>query len=62
MERIDPSSIAEAILRSAGWARVGITAPSKWLREQAAQELAHTIAQALEPEPQNDPRQLALFR
>lgn len=61
MTRTDPATIAEAILRSAGWVRVGITAPSEWLREQAALELAVAIADALDPQPQPDTRQLGLF-
>jgi len=61
MERIDPHPIASALLASAGWARVGLTAPSDWLREQAAKELAQTIADALNQGPEPDPRQLGLF-
>lgn len=61
MERIDPALIADAILTSAGWARIGITAPSEYLREQAAKELAVTIMDRIAPEPQPDPRQLHLF-
>ena len=44
MERIDTSAIAHAILDAPGWARVGITAPSSCLREDAALELARVIA------------------
>lgn len=61
MERIDPNQIAEAILTSAGWARIGITAPSEYLREQAAKELAVTIVDVIDPRPEPDPRQLKLF-
>ena len=44
MERIDTSAVAHAILDAPGWARVGITAPSSCLREDAALELARVIA------------------
>lgn len=61
MERLDPTQIAEALLTSAGWARVGLTAPSEWLREQAAKELAVTIVEHLIGEqPSPDINQLAL--
>ncbi|WJS98184.1 DUF6771 family protein [Novosphingobium humi] len=43
MERLDQSLIAEAILQAPGWARIGITAPSPVMREDAAAELARTI-------------------
>lgn len=43
----DPTDISEAILEAPGWARVGITAPSPRVREQAASELARTIAARL---------------
>jgi len=43
MERLDPNTIAEAILAAPGWARVGITAPSASLRLDAALELAKAI-------------------
>jgi hypothetical protein len=43
MERIDTSAVAHAILGAPGWARVGITAPSSCLREDAALELARVI-------------------
>ena len=43
MPRIDQSDIATAILAAPGWARVGITAPDSWMREDAAQELARVI-------------------
>jgi len=61
MNRVDPAPIAKALLTSAGWARVGLTAPSEYLREQAAKELAVTIAEALDPTPEPDPNQLRLF-
>ena len=48
MERIDTSAVAHAILDAPGWARVGITAPSSCLREDAALELARAIADAVD--------------
>lgn len=59
---IDPNRLASAILGAAGWARVGITMPDEHLREMAARELALTIIDEIDPRPQPDPRQLALFR
>ena len=47
MERIDTSVVAHAILGAPGWARVGITALSSCLREDAALELARVIADAV---------------
>jgi hypothetical protein len=45
--RIDDSqalhSIANALLTAPGWARVGITAPKEYLREEAARELARVV-------------------
>ena len=38
------AAVAHAILGAPGWARVGITAPSSCLREDAALELAKVIA------------------
>lgn len=60
MERIDANQIASALLTSAGWARVGLTAPNERLRELAATELALAIVGILDPQPQADPRQLSL--
>jgi len=57
MERIDPSLIADALLTSAGWARIGLTAPDEHLREQAAKELAITICETISPSSKPDPRQ-----
>lgn len=61
MDRPDPAQIADVLLTSAGWARVGLTAPDERLRQQAAKELAVTIIEVLDPPPRPDPRQLALF-
>ena len=60
MERIDPTQITDALLTSAGWARVGLTAPSPQMREQAAKELAQTICERINPPPFMDRNQLAL--
>lgn len=47
MERINTAAVAHAILDAPGWARVGITAPSSCLPEDAALELARVIADAV---------------
>lgn len=60
MERIDPQQIATALLTSAGWARVGLTAPNERLREQAAKELALAVCETINPPTQPDRNQLAL--
>ncbi|WP_130752704.1 DUF6771 family protein [Sphingobium xenophagum] len=60
MERIDPQKIATALLTSAGWARVGLTAPSKHLREQAAKELPLAVCETISPSLPPDPRQSSL--
>lgn len=59
---IDPAVVAAAILGAAGWARVGITMRDEHMRARAAQELAQAIVEQIDPQPQPDPRQLALFR
>lgn len=61
MERIAAEQIADALLTSAGWARVGLTAPDERLRQQAAKELAVTVLDLIDPQPEPDPRQLVLF-
>lgn len=60
MERIDPAQITDALLTSAGWARVGLTAPSEHLRHQAAKELALTICERINPSPAGNTDQLPL--
>ncbi len=55
MERIDTSAVAHAILDAPGWARVGITAPSSCLREDAALELARVIADAVDAPANSSP-------
>lgn len=43
MIRIDEQSVAEALLHAPGWARVGLCAPTSWMREEAARELARAV-------------------
>ena len=43
MSRLDRNRIARSLLNAPGWARLGITAPSERLREDAAEELARVI-------------------
>jgi len=60
---ITPERIAELLLNeSAGWCRVGLTAPDRGLRERAAGELASLVYSHLEaPEqPAQDARQMTL--
>lgn len=62
MSRIDDALIVRAILSAPGWARVGISDPTPWMREDAAAELARAIrmqADAPEPSEPNE-RQLTL--
>lgn len=58
---IPTGTIAQAILEAPGWARVGITMSDPRMREKAAEELALSIAERLDPQPEPDPRQLGLF-
>lgn len=60
MERLDPAALASAILTAPGWVRVGITAPVKRIREQAAHELARSLCEAVRPMEQVDRNQLRL--
>jgi len=39
----DLSTIADALLSAPGWAKVGLTAPTEHMREQAARELARAV-------------------
>lgn len=43
MTRIEEQQIADALLAAPGWARVGISDPTPWMREDAARELARTV-------------------
>lgn len=60
MFRIDRSIIAEALLTAPGWARVGISDPKPWLREDAALELATTILQHADVPDDSETRQANL--
>ena len=60
-ERVEMDRIAGALLSAEPWALAGLTAADPRLREDAARELAAGIAELLEPQPAEDPRQLALF-
>ncbi|NML04261.1 DUF6771 family protein [Sphingomonas sp. G-3-2-10] len=56
-----PAIISQAILESAGWARVALTVPDENMRLRAADEMAQTIIDRLEnPPPVQDERQHAL--
>jgi len=48
MSRIGTNEIAKALLAAPGWARVGLSAPTPWVREDAATELARAIAHGIE--------------
>jgi hypothetical protein len=41
--RLNPDTIAQALLTAPGWARVGLSAPTQYLREAAATDLALAI-------------------
>lgn len=60
MERIDQTRIAEALLTAPGWARVGISAPTPWMREDAAAELARVIANCADVAGPCEPEQAGL--
>jgi hypothetical protein len=60
MQRTDPAEIAVALLAAPGWARIGITAPTKLLREEAALELARAVIGDQQPEPSPDQLTLSL--
>lgn len=60
MERLDENLIAEALLAAPGWARAGLTAPVKHLRQQSARELALAIVDRADRGPDPGPDQLAL--
>ena len=57
MERV---VLATIILESPAWARVGLTMRDRNMRERAADVLAATIIERLEPGEQPDHRQMAL--
>lgn len=60
MEQADPTHIAEALLAAPGWARIGITAPAKHLREEAALELAKAVLDDRQSEQSPDQLTLSL--
>lgn len=47
MLRLTQASIATTLLRAPGWARVGLTAPTERLRDDAANELARAILEEI---------------
>ena len=55
-----PHDLANALLASPAWARVGLTAPREQLRLAAAKELALQIQEVLDGHAESDPRQIAL--
>lgn len=66
MTRIDPANlsatdIAQALLSAPAWARIGITAPGRYIREEAALELARAVLlQGGEEGRMEEPGQLRL--
>lgn len=48
MSRIVEAAVADALLTAPGWARVGLTTPIAWMREDAARELARIILSQIE--------------
>lgn len=47
MERIDEAALADVVLTTPGWVRVGLTAPSSWMRQEAARELVRAIVREM---------------
>jgi hypothetical protein len=61
MTRIDEQSVADALLHAPGWARVGLCAPTSWMREEAARELARAVIDGKgDAVPSGDQEQLPL--
>ena len=48
MARIDEHAVAAVMLEAPGWARVGLSAPKEWLREDAALELGPDFTEVTE--------------
>lgn len=48
MTRIDETTLSDALLAAPGWARVGLSAPTVGMRENAARELARVILDEME--------------
>lgn len=59
--RINEATIANAILAAPGWARVGISDPTPWMREDAARELARVILSREDRPPPDDTTQSGLI-
>lgn len=57
MPRFDQASLADALLTAPGWARVGLSAPTLLMREDAAGELARVILDRLDEVPVQEMRQ-----
>lgn len=55
-----PADLAQAILEAPGWARLGIAVRDERLRPRAAQELALSIVEHLNPPPLDAADQLPL--
>lgn len=60
MKQLTTHDLANALLKSPGWARVGLTAPREQLRVAAAKELALQIQEMFDGRADPDPRQIAL--
>lgn len=48
MDTPSPLTLASMVLSAPGWVRVGITAPSERLRQEAALEMALRIVEGME--------------
>ena len=51
MERIERKTLTALLLNSPAWARVGLTVRDERLRERAAEALAETIMEHIDPSP-----------
>ncbi|MBB4615370.1 DUF6771 family protein [Novosphingobium taihuense] len=60
MSRINDALIVQAILTAPGWARVGISDPTPWMREDAAAELARAIRMQVDAPEQTEAAQRQL--
>ena len=49
MDGLDRDNLATILLNAPGWARVGLTMPDERMRERAADCLAATIVEKLDP-------------
>ena len=57
---MDRDSLSEIILNAPAWARVGLTMRDERMRERAADALAASIIERLNPTPEPDRNQLKL--